>query len=109
MNIRPVRLVPLAAGANPTIGTEALRSPNAGPGRPSRADQRKRRGAGCEQRSRAIRPVEGRRQTDTRLQVRDVLGLVRKGGEPRRAIEQPGWTRPGSPAIRCQAAPGVKS
>ena len=34
MNIRPVRLVPFAAGASPTSSTSASGSPNEGPGRP---------------------------------------------------------------------------
>jgi hypothetical protein len=34
VNIRPVRLVPLAAGASPTSSTSASGSPNDGPGRP---------------------------------------------------------------------------
>ena len=34
VNIRPVRLVPLAAGASPTTSTSASGSPNDGPGRP---------------------------------------------------------------------------
>lgn len=34
VNIRPVRLVPLAAGARPTTSTSASGSPNDGPGRP---------------------------------------------------------------------------
>ena len=112
VNIRPVRLVPFAAGARPTSSTSASGSPNDGPGRPQYGCVGERRaptGAGD-----VLAPPHESRTGPAHRDPRLEVGGCRR---PRRPVDAPPpgsghrgvGRRPGRPASRCREGRGCRS